>query len=349
MAVERIILDAYAGALSAVDPAGLVARAAKQARLPRNVAVLAIGKAAPAMVWGLVDAGLEPAGLCITTPGVQIPRVGGVTFLVGGHPVPNQASIDAGEALLAWVEAHHEVPVLVLLSGGGSACVEVPTDGLDALMQRTVAALDGGVPIDELNQTRAAHSRIKGGKLGALLPRAQTWVLQDTPTPELVASGPMGAPDLVLASCETAVQAAGQALRAHGLPHAFPERLAGDVQDAIARFLAAGAGLPSGAFLVGGGEVTVAPGAQAPPGGRCHHAALAAASRLAPGAWFAALATDGQDGTTGAAGAWVTHEDSSFEALTNFDAYRHLVARGRSIKTGVTGTNVNDLWILRVP
>jgi hydroxypyruvate reductase len=89
-------------------------------------------------------------------------------------------------------------------------------------------------------------------------------------------------------------------------------------------------------------------------GGRNTEAALAGAHRLAgiDGVAAGYLATDGDDGTSGAAGAIVdgrtlgdTGMKSAVEALAKNDSHTLLDALGATLRTGPTGTNVNDLMI----
>jgi len=61
-----------------------------------------------------------------------------------------------------------------------------------------------------------------------------------------------------------------------------------------------------------------------------------------------AVASDGVDGSTDAAGAIVTAADAGLEAdeaVRRFDAHALLDRRGRLVHLGPTGTNVNDLWV----
>lgn len=110
--------------------------------------------------------------------------------------------------------------------------------------------------------------------------------------------------------------------------------------------------------IVAGGEttVTVRGGGQ---GGRAQEFAVAAATAIAglPHVWVAAIGTDGTDGPTDVAGALVSGETVARaqrlgvdldEALARNDTYRALKALRAHIKTGPTGTNVNDLYLLFV-
>lgn len=108
--------------------------------------------------------------------------------------------------------------------------------------------------------------------------------------------------------------------------------------------------------IVWGGETTVAVGKKAGKGGRNQEMALAAATGIdgRPGIAIATFATDGVDGPTDAAGAVVTGETcrraracgiDPHECLANHDSYRLFDRLGDLIRTGPTGTNVNDVGI----
>lgn len=121
------------------------------------------------------------------------------------------------------------------------------------------------------------------------------------------------------------------------------------------------AGLQGPACVVYGGETTVRVGRAAGEGGRNQELALAAALDLdgKPGCALVAFATDGVDGPTDAAGAVVTGHTCEAArklgldprtALTGHDShgfFRELERGGEPclIRTGPTGTNVNDLVV----
>lgn len=376
-------VEAFLAGLAAADPTVLVRNAVRQGHLdrwlfeggrrredPLPIHVLALGKAAPRMLWGLVEGGVPFKGLGVAPKGVAAPGVDTFRWLPGDHPVPGEASFAAGKAVLEWAGALPEgEPVLVLLSGGASACVEVPEKiSPSDLGRRWKDLLRAGQPIEAMNRQRAAWSALKGGKLGQRLlqrtGKVECWLLADTDpstAPSAVGSGPVFQPDApdriphrVLGSAQEMVVAAGLRLASLGYEvYRHAERIKGPAEDEVRRFLDAFASLPGGkqVALVGGGECTVALPPAAPPGGRCQHATLLAAGRLAVlggGASFLACASDGVDGGTDAAGAVVAAADAgpeAVEALRRLDAHRLLDARGRLVHTGPTGTNVNDLWV----
>lgn len=138
-------------------------------------------------------------------------------------------------------------------------------------------------------------------------------------------------------------------------------REVGKVAAALAKsMLAHSDPLPPPACLVWGGETTVTVKGSG-VGGRNQELALAAAIALDGwrGAVVATLATDGTDGPTDAAGAIVTGETVAqaralgldpLAALAANDSYTFFDRLGALVRTGPTGTNVNDLlFILAVP
>lgn len=373
------LAEAYIAALAAVEPTVLVRKAVRQGWLddwfesrekPKPIQVLALGKAAPRMLWGLVEASVPFAGLGVAPKGVLAPNVDTFEWLPGDHPLPGEQSFAAGRRVLEWARDFPEgAPLLVLLSGGASACVEHP-EGIDAeaLRKAWQEWLRAGVPIEELNAKRSVHSALKAGKLGRLLlgrtRRIRVWLVADTDAetaPAVVGSGPFfqpSAPDSIphriLAGNHDAVAAAGLRLASTGFQvFRHGRRVAGGVAAEVADFLAAADGLPVGepTALVGGGEPTVRLPVNAPPGGRNQHAALLAAKWLhdkKSAMAFMAAGTDGIDGDTDAAGAVTTAADWTTEAqaaLDGFDAHGYLDRRRRLLHMGPTGTNVNDVWV----
>lgn len=134
-------------------------------------------------------------------------------------------------------------------------------------------------------------------------------------------------------------------------------REAGGMLAAILRQMAlSGEPLPRPACLIFGGETTVTLRGRG-LGGRNQELALGAVRGLAglPDVLLAALGTDGEDGPTDAAGAFVTGQThsaaqqqglSSAAFLAENDAYHYFDALQGLLHTGPTGTNVNDLTFL---
>jgi glycerate 2-kinase len=166
-----------------------------------KVRVVAIGKAAHAMLDGLKAilprefsfAGIASAPVAPATPQP------GVQYFIGGHPIPNEDSWNAAKAILELLSAcDHQTLVFFLLSGGGSALVELPLDPLINLadMQQIHRVLIGcGAPIEAINTVRKHISAVKGGRLATAangatkitlavsdVPAGKEWALASGPT-----------------------------------------------------------------------------------------------------------------------------------------------------------------------
>lgn len=169
-----------------------------------RIILLAAGKGAGAMMEVAErhyrqDRGLGTErllGLCVTRHGYGRPT-GTIELVEAGHPVPDQAGVDATARCLELVrQAGAGDHIVVLLSGGGSANWIAPVDGvtLDDKQALTKALLRSGATIDEINKVRKHLSRIKGGRLAALVGQAgmTTLAISDVPhdDPAAIASGP---------------------------------------------------------------------------------------------------------------------------------------------------------------
>ena len=177
----------YLRALEACAPARLVTRVLEP-DMPRNV--VAIGKSAGALLDGVRD--FETAFVAIPD-GYRLPR-SPADVHKGGHPQITAASFAAGRALLDFVDARENL--LFLISGGGSACVEVPlSPWFDEreVTETNRRLLGSGASIGEMNCVRKHISAIKGGRLGARVRgKSTTLVYSDVSRGALavVASGP---------------------------------------------------------------------------------------------------------------------------------------------------------------
>jgi hydroxypyruvate reductase len=162
--------------------------------------VVAIGKAAHAMVDGLV--GVLPPNIpvqgvvCAPVPPAR--SIAGLNYFVGGHPTPDTDSWNAAQAILALLRATDErILIFFLLSGGGSALVELPLDPaqtLEDVQQLHRALVTCGASIDEINTVRKHLSAVKGGRLAAAASAATkiTLAVSDVPAGKesALASGP---------------------------------------------------------------------------------------------------------------------------------------------------------------
>ena len=166
--------------------------------------VLGAGKAAGAMA-AAVDA-LWPAeaplsGLVITrydhVPPVYRAARGRIEVAEASHPVPDEAGLRATQRLLELTRGlTADDLVLCLISGGGSALLSLPANGLTLADKQAVnkALLKSGAAIDEMNCVRKHLSAVKGGRLAARCApaRVASLLISDVPgdAPEVIASGP---------------------------------------------------------------------------------------------------------------------------------------------------------------
>jgi glycerate 2-kinase len=166
--------------------------------------VLGAGKAGGAMaqaVEALWPADKPMSGLVVTRYGHTPPRLAGVPERIevveASHPVPDAAGLAAAERILALTQGLTvDDLVLCLISGGGSALLTLPADGLTLEDKQRINRdlLNSGAGIGEMNCVRKHLSRIKGGRLAAACAPAQvvTLTISDVPgdDPSVIASGP---------------------------------------------------------------------------------------------------------------------------------------------------------------
>ena len=166
--------------------------------------VLGAGKAGGAMahaVEALWSADAPLSGLVVTRYHHTPPRPAGLSQRIevveAAHPVPDAAGLAAAQRMLALTQGLTENDlVLCLISGGGSALLTLPADGLTLEEKQRInqALLASGAAIDEMNCVRKHLSRIKGGRLAAACAPARvvTLTISDVPgdDPSVIASGP---------------------------------------------------------------------------------------------------------------------------------------------------------------
>jgi glycerate 2-kinase len=166
--------------------------------------VIGAGKAGGSMAQAVealwpADAPLE--GLVVTRYHHIPPRPEGlrqrIEIVEAAHPVPDAAGLAAARRILAMVLGLTENDlVLCLISGGGSALLTLPAEGLSLEEKQRInqALLNSGANIAEMNCVRKHLSRIKGGRLAAACAPARvvTLTISDVPgdDPSIIASGP---------------------------------------------------------------------------------------------------------------------------------------------------------------
>jgi len=219
--IQRVLQTA----IRAVDPEVAIAR-----HLIRNGDLLTVGDrtwnlSSIRHIW-LVGAGKAGAPMAhaaakilidVITAGLVIVKEGyagktqellpdRIKIVEAGHPLPDQRGIKAtGEMIELMQQAGRDDLVICLISGGGSALLTIPADGLtlDDLQRTTSSLLACGASIDEVNTLRKHLDTIKGGGLARAAAPAQliALILSDVvgDSLEMVASGPTAADETTFA------------------------------------------------------------------------------------------------------------------------------------------------------
>jgi len=431
--VRQVLDKIVAAALAAVEPGAAVrnfvsvsdgalrvADRSYRLRDYRRALIVGAGKASAPMAAALEDVLGEvlPIGGSVTVRYGHSAPTRSVQIREAGHPMPDQAGVDSTRAIVELLEAVDERDlVLCVISGGGSALLTLPAEGLtlDDMRATTDALLRCGATITDFNVVRKHLDAVKGGGLarvaapavmvtlvlsdvvgnpldaiasGPTVPDTSTWAdaravfdrfeLWDAVPPpvaarllgELPETPKPGDPlfertqTVVVGSNLLACQAAASEAERLGFRSMVlttyvegEAREAGRVLAGVLREVdVSGHPLPRPCCVVAGGETTVTMRGQG-KGGRNQELALAAAFALrgVDDVLLASIGTDGNDGPTDAAGAWV--DGSSLEraaglglnaepALRENDSYTFFDALRQLIKTGPTNTNVNDLYVL---
>ena len=193
---KKFLTDLFETAVAAADPARVI-RANLPDRPKGRTIVIGAGKGSAQMaaafekVW---DGPIE--GVVVTRYGYGAPCER-IEIIEAAHPVPDAAGLAASRRLFAAVaDLTEDDLVVALISGGGSALLPSPAEGLtlDDEIAVNKALLASGAPIAAMNAVRKHVSTIKGGRLAAAAfpARVFTLVVSDIPgdNPAFVASGP---------------------------------------------------------------------------------------------------------------------------------------------------------------
>ena len=370
------IAHILAAAINAVDPAKLVRDYLQRTDLPKHdrVFLLGIGKAADPMTFAAADILPHFTRALVVTKHASSRTHEQIAVMEGGHPIPDERSLAAGQATLDFVSKLNENDSLIcLISGGGSALVTAPREGitLEEIRSKTTSLLASGATIHEINKLRQQLDRIKGGGLTrATKAKIVSLILSDVigNSLETIASGPtvdssLGArvQNIIVGDLQIAAQAAQQQAIAEEFDSEILDlQIQGEAREVglrLAEKLKEERGKRESPFcLIAGGETTVTIKGNG-KGGRNQEVALAAVDELngSENILFISLATDGDDGPTDAAGAVVNGETCQrgkklgmnvSAYLSRNDAYNFFDPLDDLLKPGYTGTNVNDLMFL---
>lgn len=163
---------------------------------PGRVVVIGAGKASARMAEAVEAHWGRCTGLVITRYGYARPCIG-IEIVEAAHPVPDAVGMAATARMLAMMQnLGPDDFVLALISGGASALLCAPRDGISLAQKQAINAdlLASGAPIGQMNTLRKHLSRIKGGQLAAAAYPAQMLALMisDVPgdDPAFIGSGP---------------------------------------------------------------------------------------------------------------------------------------------------------------
>jgi glycerate 2-kinase len=175
----------------------------------RNLYVCGCGKAAAPMAQAAEKTlgGRISAGVVVTKYGHRLP-LDRIKIVEAGHPIPDQAGLGGAREILDLARASGDRDLfLFMISGGGSALLPVPADGLTLGDKKvtTTALLKSGATIQEVNAVRKHISKIKGGRLAqaAAPARVMALILSDVVDDALdaIASGPTVPDDSTFTDC----------------------------------------------------------------------------------------------------------------------------------------------------
>ena len=193
---ENIVREA----IRAVCPDDAVRRALENITLSGNLYLVSVGKAG----WQMAAAALKhikgpiTRGIVVTKYGHVMGALEHVQCFEAGHPVPDENSYRATQAVLDMTsDLTDEDTVLFLLSGGGSALFEKPLVDPELLQEITQTMLGNGADIVEINTLRKRLSAVKGGRfaLHCCPARVEAIILSDIlgDPVDMIASGPAAA------------------------------------------------------------------------------------------------------------------------------------------------------------
>jgi glycerate 2-kinase len=339
------------------------------------------------------------------------------------HPIPDAEGVKGVKAILKLVEGCSERDLVIcLISGGGSALMPLPAEGLSLqdLQNITSLLLKQGATINDLNIVRKHLDRFKGGQLARACGKADilTLILSDVVGDpiDIIASGPT-APDpstyndavaimkktqvwdlspeniknwlskgvqgeipetpksndpifdrvqnVVIANNMMALEAAEGEAKKRGYNTLIlssliegEAKIVGGVYAAIAgEIILSGRPIQSPAAVIAGGETTVEVHGLG-NGGRNQELVLGAVKKITDlNCVVVSMGTDGIDGPTDSTGGLVDGATLSKsltaglnieKSLRENDSHSYLNKLKDTLKTGPTGTNVNDIHLILV-
>lgn len=182
--LKQHALSIFQAGVDAADPYQAVKNCLNLHGAPTGkIHLIAFGKAACAMAQAAVElipaSRLAGSGIAVTNY-ENVKAVDNIEVIGAGHPLPDLAGFHAAEKIAERVrQAQANDLVLVLISGGGSALLPYPVDGitLEEKIATTNLLLACGATINEINCVRKHLSQLKGGGLARLAAPAHVHAL----------------------------------------------------------------------------------------------------------------------------------------------------------------------------
>ena len=331
--------------------------------------IIAVGKAAGDMALGARDALGQAVPTIVATKyehaSNALKDLVNCRIYESAHPIPDENSLKAGNAILKAVqELEPTSSLLLLVSGGASSLVEVlqPELDLNDLARLNEGFMAQGLDIHQINAERKKISKIKAGQLLEAFKGASAQVIAVSDVEgdniDVIGSG-IGAyhgdnPNITV-SIAASNQVARQAIQSAAIALDLTiientEILYGDVAEVADRVFDIVGDGPNGLYIFGGEPTCVLPDRPG-RGGRNQHLALYLANLIRGRNNLSILVagTDGTDGPTGDAGGLVdgdTVQTDITAYLQNADSGSYLDQRDALFTTGPTGTNVMDIMLV---
>lgn len=366
---KQNLLTIWQAAVSAVSGEQAVERAILIDTGFQPDQIIAVGKAAVGMCRGALNQYPDCKALVVTKydhADEDILGRANVRVIESAHPIPDQQSLDAGNAMLNCVgRLAPDSRLLLLVSGGASALAEALPDemSLTDLQSVTDEMISTGKTIGEINTRRKQMSQIKDGKFLAAFNgvEARVYAISDVEGDSIgtIGSGigdchrtSVTSQSSIVASSQIAREQARDTAQSLGLTVKQNEESLYDDVFQLAPLIGQRLASAEPGVYIWGGEPTVILPENPGRGGRNQALALAISEHLLGKTNITLLVagTDGSDGPTTAAGGLVdgtTFIDKSqaVAALKQADAGTYLEQHNSLFVTGPTNTNVMDLAI----
>ena len=248
---KPIIQEIILAALNAVDPYECVSSSIKKDESAiniknkaynlyeyKNIYLISIGKAALPMAKAIQDKIGEhiTEGVVVTktiTQEFNVDLGKSIKILLGGHPIPNQSSINCSKVITKLLKrSKKDDLVIFLISGGASALITAPRNNISLgdLQGLTKTLFACGADIGEINSLRKHLDLVKGGGLVRMAYPAKsvTLVLSDVignPL-DIIASGPTVAD-------KTTFKDAYDVIKKYDLEKSIPGSILNTLQDGL--------------------------------------------------------------------------------------------------------------------